>query len=55
MTFKNLIVESKDRIGRVTVNRPEKLNALNRETLGELEAAFEGFAADPEVGAVILT
>ena len=55
MTFKNLIVESKDRIGRVTINRPEKLNALNRETLGELEAAFEGFASDPGVGAVILT
>ena len=55
MTFKNLIVECKDRIGRVTVNRPEKLNALNRETLGELAAAFDDFVANPEVGAVILT
>jgi len=55
MTYKNLIVESKDRIGRISVNRPEKLNALNRETLGELSAAFEDFATSSEVGAIILT
>jgi enoyl-CoA hydratase len=55
MTAQNLIVEKKDRIARVTVNRPEKLNALNRATLEEMDRAFASLGADEEVGAVILT
>ncbi len=55
MTTQNLLVEVKDRIARVTVSRPEKLNALNRATLGDLDRLFVGFRDDPAVGAVILT
>ena len=55
MSYQNLLVEIHDRVGRVTVNRPEKLNALNRATLEELDRAFRGMAEDPSVGAVILT
>ncbi len=55
MSYQNLLLEIRDRIGRVTVNRPEKLNALNRATLEELDHAFRSLAADPAVGAVILT
>ncbi len=40
MSYQSLLVEVKDRIGRVTVNRPEKLNALNRATLQELDHVF---------------
>jgi len=33
MTFENLLYEKRNGIGYVTVNRPEKLNALNRKTM----------------------
>ena len=55
MSYHNLLMEIHDRIGRVTVNRPDKLNALNRATLEELDLAFRSMAKDPSVGAVILT
>ena len=41
MSYKNIVFEhSEDGIATVTVNRPEKLNAINRDTMGELETAF---------------
>jgi len=55
MTYQNLLVETRDRIARLTVNRPEKLNALSRATLQEMDRAFASFADDPEVRVVILT
>src|SRR5438034_6574699 len=39
----------------LTLNRPETLNALNRQTTQVLTAAFEAAGQDPEVGAIILT
>lgn len=50
-----LIVEKQDRIAWVTLNRPEKLNALNSELLKELDGTFAELEQDPEVGVVILT
>jgi enoyl-CoA hydratase len=44
-----------DRIATVTVNRPDKLNALNDAVVGELRAAFERARDDAAAGAVILT
>ena len=41
MSFKTLRIEDRGAIRRITVDRPEKLNALNRETIGELHRAFE--------------
>jgi enoyl-CoA hydratase len=55
MAYQNLIVEKKDGAAIVTVNRPDKLNALNALTMAELDAAFTDLAADPTVGGVILT
>ncbi len=55
MDFKNLLVKKGDGIGWITINRPEKLNAMNIETIEELRKAFEGFGSDAEVRAVILT
>lgn len=55
MTYENLTVEIKDRIARVTVNRPKVLNALNERTIREIDAAFTSFRENAEVGAVILT
>ncbi|MCK6478952.1 MAG: enoyl-CoA hydratase-related protein [Planctomycetes bacterium] len=50
-----VLVEKADRLATVTVNRPDKLNALNDAVMGDLERAFAGLAADPGVGAVIVT
>ncbi len=55
MIYQNLILRKSEGIGWIAVNRPEKLNAMNIATVGELQAAFEEFEADPEVKAVILT
>ena len=53
MTF--TLVEKTDRIAWVTLNRPEKLNALNNEVLEELEQIFADLEQDAEVGVVVLT
>jgi len=53
MTF--TLVEKADRIAWVTLNRPEKLNALNNEVLQELEVIFADLEQDAEVGVVVLT
>ena len=55
MAFENLLYEKRNGIGYVTVNRPEKLNALNRKTMDELHDCFQEIERDDEVRAVILT
>jgi enoyl-CoA hydratase len=55
MTYKNLLTKKSDGIGWITINRPDKLNAMNIETIEELKTAFLEFEPDPEVRAVILT
>src|SRR2546430_13864936 len=44
-----------DAVLTLTINRPDALNALNRETTRALTTAFEAAARDPEVGAIIVT
>src|SRR5262245_34091134 len=55
MSDQNLLCETRDAIAVVTVNRPDKLNALDNQTMGELDQAFEAIAGDAAVGGVILT
>lgn len=55
MAFNTLLVEDQGAIRRITLNRPDKLNALNRETLTELHAAFADAAGDASVRVVVLT
>ncbi len=50
-----VLTEISDRILTVTVNRPEKLNALNAEVMDGLQSAFAAATENPDVGAVILT
>lgn len=50
-----LQIEDRDAVRVVTVNRPEKLNALDAATLDALHAAFEDIAADPDVRVAVLT
>ena len=51
----NVLYTIKGRIGFVTINRPEKLNALNSQTKSELFELFTQIKSDPAVDAVILT
>jgi enoyl-CoA hydratase len=55
MSYENLLLEKKDGVAIVTVNRPDKLNALNDRTMAELDLAFTALAADADVRGVILT
>ena len=55
MSFRNLLIDNRGSIRLVTLNRPDKLNALNRETLAELHQAFEDAANDASVRVVVLT
>ena len=55
MDFQYLLCEKKDGIFYLTLNRPEKLNALSAELLTEFRECLEGIEADPEVRVVILT
>jgi enoyl-CoA hydratase len=54
-SYQNLIVECAAGVARVTINRPRVLNALNWDTLTDLETAFAALAADAAVRAVIVT
>ena len=53
--YQNLLLESRGAVTVLTVNRPDKLNAMNRATLGEIDAAVRAFEADPAQGALIVT
>lgn len=55
MEFDNLVVERAERAATVIVNRPDKLNALNAATIGELDRAFEHLEADPAIRSMVLT
>lgn len=54
-TFETILVEQHGRVGWITLNRPEALNALNSTLVGELAAAVAAFDADEGVGAIVLT
>ena len=55
MNFENILLEKKNSIAYVTVNRPSKLNALNSATMDELRAAFHDIKNDASIRVVILT
>src|SRR5689334_24970690 len=54
MAYRNLEISHRDAVRSITVNRPDKLNALNRETLNELTLAFIQAAQDDAVRVVVL-
>ncbi|HSI40830.1 MAG TPA: enoyl-CoA hydratase [Xanthobacteraceae bacterium] len=55
MVFENILVETRGRVGLVTLNRPKALNALNGALIAELGAALDAYEADPAIGAIVLT
>lgn len=55
MNYKNLLLDINEHVALLTLNRPDKLNALNHDTLIELQHAFESIKDDENVFVVIIT
>ena len=55
MNFENIIVETRGKVGLITLNRPKAMNALNDRLIDELGAALDGFEADAAIGCIVIT
>ncbi|MCV7224586.1 enoyl-CoA hydratase [Mycolicibacterium komossense] len=55
MTFETILVDTEDRVGIITFNRPKALNALNGQVMAEVTTAAAAFDDDPGIGAIIIT
>ena len=54
-SYETLLVETQGRVGLIRFNRPQALNAINRQLLADLACALAGFEADANIGAIVLT
>jgi len=54
MAYENIIVETRGRVGLITLNRPKALNALNDALMNELGEALAAFDADEAIGAIVI-
>ena len=54
MAYENIVVETRGRIGLITLNRPNQLNALNDALMNELRDALSEFDRDDAIGAIVL-
>jgi enoyl-CoA hydratase len=55
VSHETILVTSEERVGTITLNRPEALNALNSQVMHEVTSAAAEFDADPGIGAIIIT
>lgn len=55
MTYENIVVETKGRVGIIRLNRPQALNALNKALIAELTQAIEAFDGDDKIGCMLIT
>ncbi|MBU3159271.1 short-chain-enoyl-CoA hydratase [Clostridium frigoris] len=55
MEYKNIVLQKEDKVAVLTISRPKALNALNSETLKELDLAIDEIANDDKIYAVIIT
>lgn len=55
MDFQHVLVEKKGSIGILTINRPDKLNALNTHVVQEISSAFSTLESDSDVRVIIIT
>jgi enoyl-CoA hydratase len=54
MTYENIVVETKGRVGIIRLNRPQALNALNKALVAELTQAIEAFDGDDKIGCMLI-
>ncbi len=55
MNYETILLETHGRVGLITLNRPQALNALNAQIVSELNQALDGFEADSNIGCIVLT
>ena len=55
MAYETILVETRGKVGLITLNRPQALNALNSALLNEVNDALDAFEADPQVGCIVVT
>ncbi len=55
MDYETIIVETRGKVGLITLNRPKALNALNSQIQAEIVAAVRSFEADAAIGAMVIT
>src|SRR5438132_3194874 len=55
MTYQHILVDAEDGVGIVTLNRPDKLNAMNRQLSSELHDAVKRMDADEALGCIVIT
>jgi len=55
MIFENILVQKTAALAQITINRPKKLNALNKATIFELHKAFDALESDLNIKVIILT
>ncbi len=55
MSYENIIVETRGKVGVITLNRPKAMNALNDSLIDEIGIALDGFEADPNIGCMVIT
>jgi enoyl-CoA hydratase len=55
MSYQNILVETKGRVGVIRLNRPQALNALNRALITEMIQAIGAFEADNGIGCMLIT
>jgi enoyl-CoA hydratase len=55
MTYETLIVETRERVGLVRLNRPQRMNALNDALAAEMTRALAAFDDDPAIGCIVIT
>ena len=55
MSYEMILVDRKEPVGLITLNRPEALNALNGKLMDEMTEALRGFEADDEIRAIVIT
>ena len=55
MSYQTIIIETKDNVGLITLNRPDALNALSNRVIGELARALDDFENNNAIGAIVLT
>jgi enoyl-CoA hydratase len=55
MIYENIVVEPRGKVGLITLDRPEALNALNSDLIEELNMALDAFESDDRIGAMVIT
>ena len=55
MAFETILLDIHGKVGLITLNRPQALNALNAQIVGEINQALDQLERDPNIGCVVLT